>query len=519
MIRMLLKDKYTIVMPIKRNNPNNHGSTFFEQVGLKTFEQFLDTTYLDRFIIVCPEKDINHYFELLATSKICFDVIGEEHILNDNLANVKGWYKQQLIKLSIHLCVNTPIYLTIDSDMYLNQMLSKDDLIHNNKFKYSSEPWQTINNSLYSTNSNWWLNSAKILDIDKSIITCKTNLMSVTPQILVTKYVAELIEHLFFKYKNNWQRSICDMEFTEFTLYWLFCIIKNYTTSYTTNGYPLWTHDKQTNTLEYVSEMHCLDKVRESFIKPTSIFSVIQGYLNMNLLMVEHDLSTSLEWSKFRCKKYDSIILVAAATVPTRNQSFTQQERFEQTIETVKSAKQKIPNSYTILIEGNNLPIEYTTMYDSLFDDTIYLGNDKVTQTYVNDKRNIGHGESFLLQKGIEYIIASRIKSKKIIKLGARYKLNNQFNIDNFKNDKYTFRQHFDDSINSNVFTTGLFSIPFVRIEEFRNILSNLQFCLSNKSTMVEKVYFDLIKNDHIHLVDNLGLEGRLSYNKTLFIV
>jgi hypothetical protein len=149
----------------------------------------------------------------------------------------------------------------------------------------------------------------------------------------------------------------------------------------------------------------------------------------------------------------------------------------------------------------------------------MYLGSDKETQTYVNDHRNIGHGESYLLKKGIDFIKNCRIKSNNIIKLGARYRLNSDFCIKNFSTNKYTFRQHFDNSVNSNVYTTGLFSIPFSKIDEFQNILVDLQFNLSVKSSMVEKVYYDLIQGKDIMLIDNLGIEGELSYNKTFFKV
>jgi hypothetical protein len=517
---MLLKDKYTIVMPIKHDCVGNHGSTFFEQIGRHTYEQFLDTTYLDRFIIICPKKDMDFYFDLLIDSKIPFDIISEESFLDKNVNNTDGWYKQQILKLTVSICINTPIYLVVDSDMYLNQSLSKNDLIHNSKYKYHSEPWQNVNNSLYSTNSNWWTNSCKILDVDTCIITSKTKLMSVTPQILVTTYVSQLIEHLITNYNQNWQRIISDMKFTEFTLYWVFCIIKNYTDCYTPNGYPIWSHDKNTNTLDPVKDYEYLDKIRESFLNPTSIFSVIQGYININPIeYMVSDIKTSLDWSKFRSVQYDNIVLIAAMTSPNRTQSFSVKERFDQTLQTIRSCKEKIPNAYIIFIEGSNIPSEYKTEFSRLVNHSMYLGSDKETQTYVNDHRNIGHGESYLLKKGIDFIKNCRIKSNNIIKLGARYRLNSDFCIKNFSTNKYTFRQHFDNSVNSNVYTTGLFSIPFSKIDEFQNILVDLQFNLSVKSSMVEKVYYDLIQGKDIMLIDNLGIEGELSYNKTFFKV
>ena len=499
--------KYSIIMPLKINNLNSF--KIFTEISLPLYNKFLETDNLDQFYIICPKDDIQNiskYTELYPS--IPYKFIEENSLLNDSVQNIEGWYKQQIIKLTVALIVNTDYYLVVDSDMYINQSLKYKDLFHNKKLKYSFEEWQTKNDKYYSTNSNWWESSCKILNYPVENIYNDKYLMGVTPQILITEEVIKLLSFLKLKYNNEWQKTIYDMKFTEYTLYWIYLLMNNKKELYTIEGVALWKHDLDRNILYYHTDEEMRDIVNRSIKDNTTHFSVIQSYLPININMIKKVIIS---------KEYDAIFLIASMTHPNRYQAFTREERVEQILDTLKNVKTHVPNSYCILIEGSVLLPEEQIKYKDNYDLVLELGYDESIYPYINHPLNIGHGEMKLLEKGIDYVLDNNVFGKYVFKLTSRYKLTTKFNLNNYKKDKYCFREHFDESINNIVFTTGLYSIPFNRLAEYKRILEEGQDILSKKCPMVERLYVEMIESTHIHLITDLGVEGNLSYNKTYF--
>lgn len=510
--------KYTIVLPISCTNTGT-SYNFVKTVGIKSYETFLDLEDLAEFIIVCPSSDTLNIQEMVSKSKIPFRIINDEHLLQSNLL-AEGWFKQQIIKLAVYQHVTTDHYLVVDGDMYLTQNLSYDDLFCNGKIKYSHEAWPAGNTKLSATNTSWWESSCKIMNINPKDLHTENYLMGVTPQVLVKEYVMYLCETMRIKFGKLWQQELCDAKFTEYTLYWLFLYRLGKTHIYTTDGYPLWVNSHDHNISDYVSFQQAQIKVRKSFLIPKSHFGVVQGYLQLGYINeIISEINQLIDSNSFRAQKYDAVFLIASMLTPNRYQFFTTEQRFIQTLETVRSARAKVPNSFCLLIEGSIVPEKYAEVFNREFNACRYLGNSAIVQSYVNDKRNIGHGEFKLLQFGLGLIRDIRVRSKFMFKFGARYKLNDNFDLSKWNPNKYTFRMHIDSSINQEVYTTGLYSIPIDKLDEYNQFLIDSQAVLSTEEQICERVYRRLLPKDQIHLIDTLGLEGRLSYNGTLFSV
>jgi uncharacterized protein (DUF1919 family) len=177
--------KYSIVMPIKINGTNSF--KIFTEISLPLYDKFLETEYLDYFFIICTYNDIEKIRKHTCKyPHIPFKFIKEEDLLHNNIMYIDGWLKQQIIKLTIASIIDTNHYLIVDSDMYLNQKFNYKDLFQNRKLKYSYEPYQEYNNKYYSTNSEWWKNSLKIINYPLDKLTEDKYLMGVTPQIFIT---------------------------------------------------------------------------------------------------------------------------------------------------------------------------------------------------------------------------------------------------------------------------------------------------------------------------------------------
>ena len=506
---------YTIVMPIKIGAGN--GYQIFSKLGLKSYEKYLDTKRLVQFIIVAPAQDIPELIKLTNNSNIPFKILPEECLIKPHiLYETQGWFKQQLIKLLVASKVLTRHYLIVDSDMYLTQRLEYTDLFHNGRIKYNYEPWQTENSKQFSQNSKWWEGSCDVLGEDVSGLFGQEKLMSVTPEVLITDLVAGLIGELEHRHGfSNWEKIVCDKKFTEFTLYWLYIRKKGLEDLYTTEGFPLWKHDLDRNILhpEHIS----VENITRSFTERGSFFGVIQGYLDIPLESMIEEGQKRLELPDL-----DAVFLVASMLSPQRHQSFAVEERFEQTISTARSAREKVPNCMLILIEGSVLSPEHKEGFLKHYDIVIECGKDETILPYVHHPTNIGHGECALLGKGVWYLkqeILPKRNVKLVYKLGARYCLTENFNFTNFPLDKFTFREHHDESINAPVYTTGLYSIPLQYLNFYEKVLADSHSILSITVNMVEKMYHDMIPKEYIYKIPTIGIAGALSYNKHYFSV
>ena len=509
-----IDEKYSIVIPIKINELNSF--EIFRDICLYLYNKFLETEYLDTFYIICPEDNINAISK--HTKKyhhIPFQFIKEESILHDNMKVISGWHKQQIIKLAVSKYIKTQYYLIIDSDLYLNQPFSYRDMFNDNKIKYSHEPWQTINNKYYSTNSNWWIASCNILNFPIENLHNDNHLMGVTPQTMITNEVISLIDHIKNIYGDDWQHKLCEMKFTEYTLYWLYLIKNEKTNLYTIQGKQLWQHDLDRNILYYQTEQEQYNIVRNSLVIAKTYFSVVQSYLPVNMSIIKDVVYT------INKIEYDAIFLVSSTVTPTQLKFFNVQDRFAQTLETIKSIKKYFPNSFCVLIEGSILSTEHKECFDTNFDYILDCSNDNNVIPYVRNIRNIGHGEQKLLEKGIEFLEKNILPysiSKYVFKLGARYILSETFKIENYHQDKYNFYEEFDADGNSlNVYTTGLYSIPSNKLSDFKQILINVHNHLSIDTEMIEQYFYNHIPKEEVHTLKVLGLEGRLNYNGHFF--
>lgn len=512
---------FTIVLPIKLYKGKDLGQTvnytLFKNIGLPSYEAFLDFSKLKEFILVCPADEKNDLSKLVSNSKIPFKILEDESIIHADCLNSKGWYKQQLIKLFISQVIQTENYIVLDSDLYLNQTFGFEDIFHDGKIKYSSEPWQTENSKYYSTNSKWWLNSQRILNAENIALENETRLMSVTPQVLIVKEVNLLLE----KIKYN-QRFLLENNFTEFTLYWIHILQENKSSLYTTIGFPLWNHDLTTNILVYQDDDENVKAVKNSFDCNSSYFSVIQGYLldstNETIPKLITEANKYLVNVKFKTHK-KALFFVASMLVPKRTQAFTLEERLIQILNTASNIKKYIPNSICVLIEGSEINDFVRTMYNGSYDYTIECSDEKEIQQFVSHPSNIGFGELKLLERGVKFAI-DELLPKFIFdfafKLTSRYLLTNEFDIDLFDHTKYGFHQVYDSYLRQNVYTTGLYCIPISRLEEYYRMLTYGCEKL-DEFVMVEKFFHTMIPERHRLLLEPIGVEGFLSYNKTYF--
>jgi hypothetical protein len=269
--------KYCIVLPIF---PKENFDIFCD-LNFSLYNSFLNKNEISKFILICKSDFVESVKEKTNKYDLNIEVLAEESFLPESVVNCRGWYKQQIIKLSAARFVDTEYYLVLDDDLFLIKPLLYKDFFNNDKVIYSSEGWPD-NSSTYSTNTAWWESSCELLQYDLNNIKNSSCNMGVTPQLLKRDYVATLVKDIK-KIHNTKEWELCFENFkaTEFSSYWISLLKEGNQISYTTEGNKIWDPHKDVNILEpSLSRESFRNKIEMALSEKKNHFFVIQSYLN-----------------------------------------------------------------------------------------------------------------------------------------------------------------------------------------------------------------------------------------------
>jgi hypothetical protein len=226
--------------------------------------------------------------------------------------------------------------------------------------------------------------------------------------------------------------------------------------------------------------------------------------------------------------------------------AYDEQQRFEQTLETIECIRKKVPDSYVVLFECSSKPIDekQKEIFKEKADLFLEFYNEPVLQqVYENlEKRPelITYGKSLLETRGLLNTLYAIKKhnlfsdSQRVFKLTGRYLLNDDFNIQDYQSkfleSKYVIKKYdylteeqenFDDKELENVYAylygakgmmiTGLWSFDRLLFNEAVEALERafvymekmIQF---TAGTDVEHSLYRFLNKKNIISIPNLGL-------------
>jgi len=226
--------------------------------------------------------------------------------------------------------------------------------------------------------------------------------------------------------------------------------------------------------------------------------------------------------------------------------AFTEQQRFEQTLETIKCVREKAPTSYIILFECSYTSIseEHKDILREKCDLFLDFSDEPVLQAiYENIQKRpelITYGKSLLETRGLlntlYYIRKHNVfsDSQRVFKLTGRYLLNEYFDINDYKSkfleERYVIKKYeylpqeaenYDEKELENVYAylygaqgmmvTGLWSFDRILFNEiieslekaFRYMEKMLQF---TAGTDVEHSLYRFLNKKNVISIPNLGL-------------
>jgi hypothetical protein len=227
---------------------------------------------------------------------------------------------------------------------------------------------------------------------------------------------------------------------------------------------------------------------------------------------------------------------------------YTPEQRIQQTLDTVKSAKEYIPDATIVLIDNSKTDVqqddsaEFNELID-LVDYYIDNSDDADIQHFHANVTNYDIGKNAMealgLYKALNYVANTPelmnvfTKSNRIFKLSGRYVLTDKFDIKAFDNkntkDKYVFKKRQASWIPSadtgvdHLLQTRLYSFTpslFMDTVKIFNDLINNMFATFNQQKYidVEHSMAKFIPKDKLVELDIVGLQGNIAPNGMMII-
>ena len=221
--------------------------------------------------------------------------------------------------------------------------------------------------------------------------------------------------------------------------------------------------------------------------------------------------------------------------------AFKAEERFQQTLDTIQSIKDKVPDAYILIYEGSETTIkqEYKDKFIEQSDLFIECGDDSYMKSlYENlhrDPDKFTFVKSMLECRCLQIVLNHMMEhntfndATRVFKLSGRYKLNEYFDIDDYKTrflmNKYVMKyydygERFEDIENiysllygcKGSIVTGLWSFDRFLFNDIFNVL-NRSFEYMERAIQltagidIEHSFYHFIDRDKILNVPVLGLD------------
>lgn len=221
--------------------------------------------------------------------------------------------------------------------------------------------------------------------------------------------------------------------------------------------------------------------------------------------------------------------------------AFKAEERFQQTLDTLQSIKDKVPDAYILIYEASETPIkqEYKDKFTEQSDLFIECGDDPYMKSlYENlhrDPDKFTFVKSMLECRCLEIVLTHMMEhnvfndATRVFKLSGRYKLNEYFNIDDYKTrfltnkyvmKYYDYEERFEDIENiysllygcKGSIVTGLWSFDRFLFNDIFNVLQKSFMYMERAIQLtagidIEHSFYHFIDRDKILNVPVLGLD------------
>lgn len=221
------------VLPLKASGSYGVDDLNRTSILFKSLEKFAEPGLFSEFYVVVPANEVELVTKAFARwQHLPIIVIAEDELLPElkKYPKMRGWRKQQLVKIAIANRMTSSFYLTFDADVICLKPVSEQQLIIDGKALLQYEP--------RSQHPKWWKSSARVLGMSPEVGEPDVG-MTVTPALMSTELCKALMTQLSPSRGNhNWVDEICSLhepsnprnwwigrflklKWTEYSLYYL----------------------------------------------------------------------------------------------------------------------------------------------------------------------------------------------------------------------------------------------------------------------------------------------------------
>ena len=222
--------------------------------------------------------------------------------------------------------------------------------------------------------------------------------------------------------------------------------------------------------------------------------------------------------------KYKNVVLITSKIYVSNNpfsysktrSIYTIEERFNDTLKTIKSVKKYIPNSYIILIDNSKMTSEQVNILENNVSKFLNPWDNLELDKFTNNSSIKALGELSQTKYALEYLKKENITVNNFFKISGRYIINDNFDLSLFINDKNIFSKNLNVR-DRDYFYTCFYKINFKTYTNYITIIDNcIRFYLDNSKGHDLEVILPKILKYNFKLVDKLGITQNIAVWKDL---
>jgi hypothetical protein len=193
---------------------------------------------------------------------------------------------------------------------------------------------------------------------------------------------------------------------------------------------------------------------------------------------------------------------------------YTRDERFNQTKNTIKTIREKIPDNKIFVIECSQLTDEENKFFNKntdIFINIMDTNNQDIINRMFTASKSMGEGTMTIY--ALHFLLLNNINFNNLFKISGRYWLTDNFIYSNFNNDSIVIN-YIDNDINNVL--TSLYKIPYKDIKKWYMFLINSEEDFQ-KCKGYENIFADFINmQETIISLKKIGVAGNISVSGNL---
>jgi len=226
-----LGPKLDAILPLKVDGSYGVEDLRRTDILMSSLSEFLAPDTVTTFLVVTPGAEVAAVKDYLSCwSSLPIEVMAEEDLVPEltRYSGLRGWRKQQLVKLASSRVLSSEFCLTFDADVFSTRPTSLQELLPGGKalIQYESR----------AQHPRWWASSARLLALTETVGDPERG-MSITPAIL-SKTILDSLARQLSTSRYSWAEVLCRLhrpkhpsnwtlgrflrsKWTEYSLYYL----------------------------------------------------------------------------------------------------------------------------------------------------------------------------------------------------------------------------------------------------------------------------------------------------------